>query len=372
MPDAQRLRLLCVMQLPPPVHGASVVNASVASSEKLGREFEISVLPMRFAESIADIGRVSSKKLTRTAATAARLMWRLARRRPDGVYFTLSPVGGAFYRDMLLVGVVKAFGVPRVFHLHGKGIAAQLETPWKRRLYAWVLDGASVIHLSPRVAETRPLVPEDRIYFVPNGVPDRDAVTQTPRSGPPRILFLSNLVPEKGPLVLLEALGRLRASNVAFEATFAGAPGNVAGLRAFEALVARYDLAAHVRYIGPVFGRDKEALFRDHDVFAFPTYYAQEAFPLVVLEAMQRGLPVVATPEGAIADMVEDGRTGYLVPQRNAEALADRLRKLLCDPELRSRFGERARALYLERFTFDRFEDQLCDVLSRALARQDR
>jgi hypothetical protein len=71
-PDA-RPRLLCVMQLPPPVHGASTVNQNVASSDLLAAHFVLDVMPLRFADTIGDIGQVSFKKLAKAVSIAAEL-----------------------------------------------------------------------------------------------------------------------------------------------------------------------------------------------------------------------------------------------------------------------------------------------------------
>ena len=65
----------------------------------------------------------------------------------------------------------------------------------------------------------------------------------------------------------------------------------------------------------------------------------EEGFPIAALDAMAAGLPVVATSVGGVPELIEDGKTGWLVPPRDAEALASRLRLLLCNPELRVSMG---------------------------------
>jgi len=364
-----RPRLLCLIQLPPPVHGMAVVNQQVANSKLLASRFDLEVIPLRISESIEDVAQVSVSKLVRALATGARLAHSLAVRCPDAVYFTPSPRGVGFYRDCLYVAIMKAFRVPRIYHLHGKGVTTQLEASWRRALYAWAFGGAWVIHLSPLLAsDTAELVADDRLLFVPNGVPDScglAALDRIARSGPPRILYLSNMIEEKGPLVLLDALGVLKRRGVAFKATFAGAPGSDGCVEAFNSGVVRLGLSDHVRYVGPVYDQAKDALFRDHDIFVFPTY--QEAFGLVLLEAMQWRLPVIATIEGAIPEIVEEGETGFLVPKRDHEALAHRLACLLGDPSRRAQMGERGRARYLERYTLVQFEQNLSAALARCV-----
>jgi glycosyltransferase involved in cell wall biosynthesis len=88
---------------------------------------------------------------------------------------------------------------------------------------------------------------------------------------------------------------------------------------------------------------------------------------LVLIEAMAHGLPVVATYEGAIPDIIEDGVTGFLVPTRNVGALADRIALLLGDEGLRKAMGKRARRRYEERHQLDRFERELVRILAARL-----
>jgi len=359
-------RVLCVMQLPPPVHGVTTVNERVAHSKLLTSRFELDVLPLRFASSIDDTGRISTRKVSRAVVTGARLAWRLLVRRPDAVYFTLTPRGPAFYRDCVYIGIMKSFGVVRVFHLHAQGVAEQLDARWKRELYAWAFRDAWVIHLSPALEhDTAEVTGSDRVVFVPNGVPDRsNGVATTPRATP-RVLYLSNMIAEKGALILLEALGGLARRGVAFEATFAGARFNDGCVEQLEARIAELALSDRVRYIGPVYGAAKDALFRDHDVFAFPT--SRDAFPLVLLEAMQHALPIVTTHQGAISEIVRDGVTGFVVPSRDPDALAAKLEVLLADPQLRQHMGERARSRYLESYTLERFEHSLATALAHCI-----
>jgi glycosyltransferase involved in cell wall biosynthesis len=350
------------MQLPPPVHGAALVNQTVANSEVLAAHFELDVVPLAFAGSFKDLERPSLRKLARMFGISARLAYSLVARRPDAVYFTLTPTRSAFYRDCLFIALMKLAGVPRIYHLHGKGIRARLSSTWERLLYTWAFRDAWVIHLSERlVADIGELVPRDHVMIVPNGIAERKTPARAQRSGSPRLLFLSNMIESKGPLVLVEALGQLAARGVAFEATFAGAVGSDEFLDRFTATIRRLDLQRRVRYIGPAYNEQKYVLFDEHDIFVFPTL--NDAFPLVALEAMQAGMPVVTTDEGALSEIVEDGATGLLVPRRDPAALAERLAALIADASMQRQMGTRAQARQQQRYTLAAFEQNLAAAL---------
>lgn len=360
-------RILFVVHLPPPVHGVTLLSKQVIASETIAAQFGVRVLPLRFSESVDEIRSASLAKVGRSAITGLRLLKELALKRPDAVYFTFAPTGVAFYRDCAYAAAMKAFGVRRIFHIHARGIASHLDAGWSRRMYRWLFSGARIIHLSSRLEhDTAPIVDASQIVIVPNGIEDVRPAPRIVREGPARILFLSNMIREKGPLDLLEALRHLAARGIDFEATFVGARFHDGCVEEFSENVERYGLARRVRYVGPIYGEEKLALFREHDIFAFPTY--NDAFPLVVLEAMQQGLPVVSTDEGAIPEMVVDGETGFVVPKRDTGALAARLEQLVVDPNLRARLGAKGRDRYVAHFTAEQFEQNLASALASFVA----
>ena len=100
------------------------------------------------------------------------------------------------------------------------------------------------------------------------------------------------------------------------------------------------------------------------DVFVHPTL--NDSFPLVVLEAMGTGLPVVTTAEGGIPDMVRDGVDGLICPKGDPSALADALQKLLSDASMRTRLGESGKARYRMSYTQEQFEKRFVEILKDA------
>ena len=372
----RRPRLLVLAPLPPPAHGAAAVSLQVVRSQALAARFELDVLSTAMAGDLTRIRRFEFGKLWRSLV----LLGRVARRsfgtaRADLAYLTLSAGGWAFHRDVLLIALLRAAGIRRVLHLHGRGFAAaRARAPWSAPLYRFAFAHARVIVLGePLYREIAGWVARERVSIVPNGVRDARA-EQRPAPAPHRralILFLSNMLEEKGPLVLLEALARVTREGAAFEAVFAGAwraraRGDLTP-EAFAAQVQALGLDGRVHHRGPVHGGGKDRLFAAADIFVLPTHYAHEALPLVVIEAMMHGLPVVTTPVGALSELVTDGENGDLVAPRDPAALADALLRLLNEPERRRRYGAAGRARYEADLTDARFEQRLLACLSGAL-----
>ena len=130
------------------------------------------------------------------------------------------------------------------------------------------------------------------------------------------------------------------------------------------AFVSENNLGQHVIFSGYV----ENALvrtqkYRAADVFLFPSN--RDAFSLVLLHALAEALPVVSTVEGAIPEIVEDGKTGFLIAKGDSAALSDRLCQLLGDAELRRRMGRAAREKYLNEFTPQRFAERLEKLLQQ-------
>jgi glycosyltransferase involved in cell wall biosynthesis len=155
---------------------------------------------------------------------------------------------------------------------------------------------------------------------------------------PLRVLTVARLEPRKGQEVLLEAVAQLRRDGheVSLEVVGDGPARERAERRAEE-----LGIAGSVTFAGAV---DRERV-ADHyaraDVFCLPSF--AEGVPVVLMEAMASGLPVVATQVMGIPELVQDGRTGRLVPPGRADALATALRELAADGDLVARLGEAAR-----------------------------
>ena len=168
---------------------------------------------------------------------------------------------------------------------------------------------------------------------------------------------------------MLEALAALERRGVPFQAKFAGAWRGPMSPERFASSVASLGLEGRVAHLGPVYGADKARAFGGADVFVLPSYYSHEALPLVVIEAMMHGLPVVATNVGALPEIVLDRRTGELVEPKDAAALADALERLVTDASLRAAYGRAGREKYESDLTEARFEERLIRVLSKAMER---
>lgn len=189
-------------------------------------------------------------------------------------------------------------------------------------------------------------VGRDRVVMVDNGVDVSRFLPAQPTSGPPKVLYVGLLTPRKGVLDLIEASKMLRAEGVDHELLLLGGTPDE-GPAAAEPVVAA--ARGHATLLGTRPPAEMPAAYAAADVFCLPSWW--EAMPLSVLEAMAASLPVVATDVGDVGRLVVDGETGYVVAVKSPRALADALRTLLVDPELRRRVGEAGRRRAQEHFS---------------------
>jgi glycosyltransferase involved in cell wall biosynthesis len=174
--------------------------------------------------------------------------------------------------------------------------------------------GARIVYDGVEVPETRP--------------PSR------PLGADARIAVLGRLTEWKGQQVLVEAAPRVLARFPAARFVIVGDPDGSEGARYRERIrerIARLGLGDHVKFVGHV--RDVVTFLRERVDVVVHTSIQPEPFGLVVAEGMAAGKPVVASDAGGCPEIVEDGRSGLLYPPGNAEALAERLARLLSDPE---------------------------------------
>lgn len=360
-------------QLPPPVHGAALRNKSLLESELLNREFRIISLPLKFIDDMKEMGKFTFTKVFLMLRHAWRMIWLFSTRRIDLVYFTMSPSGFAFYRDLLFISIIKLFGKKRLLHFRMKGLQATSRKKFGRQLIRYAFRGSEVVCLSRHHTMDMQGLLETTPYIVPNGIKveweflhlSKDHQNGDGRT--PRLLFLSNLSEKKGVPELIEALGLLKRRGYRFHASIVGDEWYMSFAEA-KALIALHEVENEVILEGPKTGLEKYTFIANADVFVFPTRF--ELFPGVILEAMQFGRPIVSTLEGSIPDIVDNGSTGLLVEPENVEQLAGAIGFMLDNPEERKQMAINAKKKFFEEFTLEAFERKMRDVFVEAISKQ--
>jgi glycosyltransferase involved in cell wall biosynthesis len=365
--EMTKKKILFLLHTPPPVHGSSVVGESIKNSPVINEAFECNYINLGTSRTVDEIGKKPLIKTLRYFSILWQVLVQLIRFKPQLCYLAITAKGTAFFKDVFVVFLVKLFGVKLIYHFHNKGIASVQHKPLYHFMYKRVFKKAEVILLSKHLYyDIQKYVPENRVHYCPNGIPDikhkPENRVKEENAQAVEILFLSNLIESKGVFVLLEDCSILKQKNLVFHCTCVGGVGDVNALQ-FQEKVKKLGLRDHASYAGRKYGQEKEEAFSKADIFAFPTFYHNECFPLVLLEAMQHRLPTISTFEGGIRSIVDDGKTGFLIPQKNAHSVAEKLEILIQNPAMRQQMGAAGRKKYEQEFTLNKFEERLKGIL---------
>ena len=358
--------ILFILHWPPPVHGSSIVGQQIKDSKIINSNFNCNFINLGTSKTINEIGKNGLIKIFRYFSIINKVFLFLSKQRPNLCYFALTVTGVAFFKDALLIILIKLFNVKLIYHFHNKGVRIKQSKIIYKLLYRVIFKNAEAILLSKFLyPDVQRFIPLEKINICYNGIVPYDGsktIRNKNNNEIVKILFLSNLIESKGVFVLLEACSILKQKNVLFECDFIGGEGDISSIQ-FENKVRILGLTDEVKYLGKRYGEEKNRAFSNADIFAFPTFYENECFPLVLLEALQHGLPIVSTFEGGIRDIIDEGKSGFLVEQKNVIKLASKLEILINDFNLRYTMGQAGKLKYENFFTIDKFEQNLNKIL---------
>lgn len=216
-------------------------------------------------------------------------------------------------------------------------------------------------------AEVQALAPGTAVRTIPFGaaIDPLEVAPSTPRPGGGdfHLLFVGRLVERKGVSVLLKTLARLRARGEDFTLTVAG-DGPLRST--LEAEANSLGIASAVHFTGFISAAALAEVYRSSDLFVLPAVRDSkgdvEGLGVVLIEALLRGLPVVASDSGGIPDVVEDGVGGLLVAPGDVDALAGAIHRLSGDRRLAGRLAAQGRERVLDHFSWARITGELIDL----------
>ena len=357
-------RILFLMQLYPPIHGASTVGENIKSSKLINDAFDcdyvrISTLP---------IGKGGVlNKIKAFIFLYIKVLKLLLKNKYDLVYLAPTALRFPFYKDFGLSILAKLFNKNIVYHFHNKGISVnRIVPPFIMRIF---FNNTKVILSSQLLYyDIERYVTREAVFFCAYGIADDihslNNINKNPQK--PRILFFAHMLRSKGVFVLLNACKILNERNIDFICNFVGSWYDI-NESEFNSFVKKHNLSSKIIFLGPQYGPKKNFVLANTDIFAFPTYYKDECFPLGLLEALRWGLPIITTKEGAIPDIVNDGICGFLVKHHDSNALAEKLELLIQNKDLREAMGKKGRLRYEQNFTLQHFEHNLITILNKCL-----
>jgi glycosyltransferase involved in cell wall biosynthesis len=355
---------------------ATFVNI-LLSSPILAKQFTLNHLDTSRTQS--DVGlenRLSLINLTYLVRQAFQLIQMGIRLQPRVVHIQATS-GLSFWKTTIFILIGKLLGMKTIAHLHG-GRFQQFyreSSPLLRGAIRRNLRRADVvIALSDNWKNSLLEEVEHhlRVEVVNNSVDTLFAqALQNGRATLPRtantILFMGNLGRHKGVYDILQAVPLVLDKHPDVRFVFAGEEDKKGERVKIEQRYHEMGLEKNVHFLGLVTGQTKLELFRQAMLFVLPSYI--ENLPYALLEAMAMGLPLVTTPVGAIPEIVENGRNGFLIQPGDYVALADRIVKLLDNPELREKMSKENTKIIQNRFLPDAAMRKITDIYRKLISK---
>jgi len=354
------LKVLVVGQTPPPFMGQAI-SIQIMLNGKY-KQIRLYHVRMAFSKEIDEIGKFRLAKLWHLLTVIISIVFTRFRYKVPILYYVPSgPDRIPMYRDLAILISTRWLFKKTVFHFRAAGISelyrhlSSLEQFFFRQAY---FNADLTIRLSEFNPMDGEILQARKNIIIPNGLENHYSKfkkTQKRNKSTPILLFVGILSESKGVLVLLHACRKLKDLGFSFKIKLMGEFESNGFCNTVKTFINTYDLGEFTEFLGLCVGDIKWKVYREADIFVFPSYFASEALPRVVLEAIHFELPVVATRWRGIPSMVENGKSGFLVPIKDSQALAEKIAVLLKDPKMRISMAQRGRRIYLERFTVDKF-----------------
>lgn len=370
-----RMKVLLISPLPPPAGGIGTVARSLVNyvaGYPCGIELTVcnTTHRLRPETSMNLIVRLITG-ITNSLAAIYRTWRIILHGRPDVIHLA-SSASLAMVKDLAILWIARRSYVPVVMHWHFGRIPSLMQhrnREWKL-LCRTIRYSAHSVVIDAVSCQSLQAAGFSNVSYIPNPmaediesmarnllVPEEKRVSRT-------VLFVGHIIRSKGVYELVEACSRIADVK---ELILAG-PYETSLRGDLERIASHRMDGRWLHFTGAISRTEVLDLMRMAPVFVLPSY--TEGFPMVILEAMAMGCAVVATAVGAVPEMLEAGTAdpcGVCIPEYRTDILGDAIRQLLNDPQALERFGRKAKASVLQRYTMSKIFPRYMQVWQDAL-----
>jgi glycosyltransferase involved in cell wall biosynthesis len=245
------------------------------------------------------------------------------------------------------ISIAHELGIPFWGHALGYDVSRQLQNPQWRKNYQAYNNTAGIISVNKgsKIRFVDLGIHSDKIHVVPCGanVPDLRPNNNNSESGTGRIrcFAVGRMVAKKAPILLLDAFRRAVKQNPQLHLDYVGYGALMPAVKQF---IHAFELKQHVTLHNAVENKEVHRIMLNTDIFlqhsiVDPDSFDEEGLPVVILEAMAHGVPVVSTRHAGIPEAVIEGKTGLLVDEGDTKGMAEQILTLANNSELRKELG---------------------------------
>lgn len=367
MGNMKKKTLIFVGPLPPPILGESIALQSLYEAEKLHEIYDVKKMNLN-RKDFEDPGGLAFDKLLFDSVKLVYTAFLSLFNKNAILYISISQTKMGLIRDCLFIRFCKISHKNRVVtHLHGNNLGGTIEATSGRlrKFIENTLKKVDVgIVLGGKLAPNyKNLV--KRVEVVSNGIPEnfirKSEIDFNRKRDRVSILYLSNLMAEKGYVELIHAVVGLIREGLDLELNLVGAIQSENEFQEVKRFIDKYGMADRIIYHGTKRGEEKKQFFLQADMMALPTKYKVEGQPMSIIEGMAAGLPIISSDRGIIAELIED--CGILVEPVVTD-IKQAIKQLAVNEEERKLLGKISREIYEEYYTEDKYTDSLIAIFS--------
>lgn len=359
------MNVLVIGPFPEPITGNSLANQIIFENlDKYYPNINIDRINTSYSSLKEDIGSFSLKKVIHYIKQYVGLVKVF---RCDKLYYTSGQTFFGVLKYFPYLLCAKLLSKEIIVHIHGNYLHKEYECLNRLKRYFFrktlmLCDKGIVLSKTLRKNLT-PFLRENRIFELNNFV--EDFLFQA-RGGAQdfdklKIIYLSNLMTEKGVFDLLDALDILTKNNIEFEAKIAGGIDTSVEEEIRKKL---NNSPVCVDYLGLVYAEEKKDMLEWGNVFVFPTYYAMEGQPISIFEAMATSNIILTTKHAGIPDVFEEEVNGFYIEKRSPNSIAIKLQMISENMGRCIEISDRNMEEASEKYRVESFIDNLYNILN--------
>ncbi|MCI5054761.1 MAG: glycosyltransferase family 4 protein [Flavobacteriales bacterium] len=365
------MSILFFTSFPPPVTGQT--NASLRIFQMLSQQHQVSLI------NTADPNRFKRKGTRPSLSFRLNLLlkfWRLALslllNKYDFLYTVYASTPGGLKRDYLLVRIVQLFRKKTkiIAHIHSGDFGQNFTNESQKKQHQFILDHThKVIFLSESLNHT---TRKKDVAYIPNSISDdlyfsEEEIANKLKSKLNKkvfnVVFIGNLIKEKGYMDILEAAFELLKQSDSFSFDFVGAWNDTIIQEQLQAQITSADHQKNIRFHGAVYDLNQlKAFYNNADVLVLPSYYKIEAQPLCVIEALNSATPIITTNHSGLKELNNDG-VGLIVNKKSPSEIVSALLTLKNDDQWLE-FATSARNAFKKRYSKAQSEKNMLELFA--------
>lgn len=356
------IKIIIIGPFPNPISGVSIANKNVYMLLKENEQFITGKINTTYPKFDENLGKFSFKKMFFYLKLNFKILKIL---KADKIYLTPGQTFFGILKYAPFILLSSFLKKELIIHVHGNFIKDQylVLKGWKKKIYSQLISKFQKgIVLSKSLKNNlSPFLEDSNIFSLPNFAEDYLLENQkiNDKSKELRIIYLSNLMKEKGIIELLKTLKILEDKKIAYKAKIAG---NI-DVKSKEDILSLLNNLENTEFLGVVHGEEKKNLLLWGDVFVLPTYYRMEGQPISIIEAMATNNLIISTKHAGIPDIMVDNVNGYFVKKKNIIDLKEKIVYLINNPERLREIKETNKKKFLKDFKLQNFEEKLLRII---------